>query len=178
MKTTPILLLLAAFAAMAVQPNFVRSTVYDVDGSGNNLVSTSYSDGLGRQIENKVKISNESDRVACTFYDDAGRPDSSTKAFIDLANLDSYLPGDLGTLNGAGGPLRDQYPADLNPFSYTKYSDDPLSRVIEQNGPGEDYTDNPVKTWYFGVFRGTYLVSVRKVPIFEIRLPTLLNKAD
>jgi hypothetical protein len=156
MKTTPILLLLAALAAMAVEPNYVRTTIYSVgkDGSGSpaNLQSTSYSDGLGRQIQSKLRISATEDRTACTFYDEAGRPDSSTKAFIDhSANAGLFLPGDLGTLNAAGGPLRDRYPADLNPFSYSKYSDDPLSRVIEQNGPGEDYTANPVKTWYFGV---------------------------
>jgi YD repeat-containing protein len=156
MKTTPILLFLLTLTVFAVEPNNVKTKVYKVgkDGTGTetNLVSTTYSDGLGRQIQSKVKIDDTHDRTACTFYDDAGRPDSSTKAFIDQStNAGSYLPGDLGTLNATGGPLRDRYPADLCPFSYSKYSDDPLSRVIEQNGPGARYATNASKSWYMGV---------------------------
>lgn len=134
MKITPIFLLLTAVAAVAVEPNFVRTTVYTVgkDGSGNDadLVSTTYSDGLGRQIQSKVKVSATQDRTACTFYDDAGRPEFSTKTFINSGTYAGvYLPGDLATLNGTGGALRDQYSTDTKPYSYTKYSEDRKSVV-------------------------------------------------
>jgi hypothetical protein len=155
MKTT-FIILLSALMVMAVDPNYVRSTVYQVgkDGSGNatDLISTSYSDGLGRQIQSKLMIDDTHDRTACTFYDDAGRPAFATKAFVDVTNPGMYQPWSLNELidNDPAGPLWTQY-NDANPYSYTIYSDDPLGRVIEQNGPGEDFTSNPVKTWYFGI---------------------------
>jgi hypothetical protein len=39
----------------ALEPDYIRTTVYNVDGNGNNLVSTVYS-GLGREVQSKFKI--------------------------------------------------------------------------------------------------------------------------
>lgn len=154
------LMILGATHINAVEPNFVRSTIYNVgkkDGVDNNLVTTDYSDGLGRQIQAKVKIDDTHDRTVCTFYDEAGRPDASTNAFIDGTRPGLYLPGTLEDINTTGGPLQSIY-NDSKAYSYTKYSNDPLSRVIEQNGPGEQFQGNAVKMWYFGVSKDNLLI--------------------
>jgi YD repeat-containing protein len=153
MKTIPIILL-SALAVLAVEPNNIKTTIYKVGKDGavvKDLVSTTYSNGLGRQIQSKLKIDATRDRVSCTYYDEVGRVDTVTKAFIDQQKPGKYLEADLEKLNDeTTGVLRLQYD-DANPFSYTKYSLDPLSRVVEQNGPGEDYTANASRSWYMGV---------------------------
>jgi hypothetical protein len=85
------MVLLVSSGVMGVQPNSVQTTTYDVDGNGSDVVTTEYSDGLGRSIQSKLKISDTiisgvaepRDRVTCTFYDDAGRPEYTTKSFVD-----------------------------------------------------------------------------------------------
>jgi hypothetical protein len=63
-------ILLFVSLAAAVEPNFVRTTVYGVGQNGTaNIVATDYSDGLGRSIQSKVKIDDTTDRVSCTFYE-------------------------------------------------------------------------------------------------------------
>lgn len=160
------ILISGAASVNAVEPNYIRSTVYSVgkDGSGNDkdLVTTIYSDGFGRQIQSKVMIDGGKDRVSCTFYDEAGRPDKTTKAFVDEVTPGTYLSKSFTELiDETNGQLRKQdgYNNDENPYFYTKYSDDPLSRVVEQNGPGEDFTDFPIKTYYFGIKKATYPLS-------------------
>ena len=58
----------------AVQPNFVQDSLFNVDGQGSTIISTEYSDGLGRSIQSKLKLHDDTDRVSCTYYDSAGRP--------------------------------------------------------------------------------------------------------
>lgn len=148
-----ILLYVLSFAINAAEPNFVKTTVYKVGKNGatdKDLVTTDYSDGLGRQVQSKLKIDDTHDRTSCTFYDDAGRSETTTKVFVDGIRSGSYLPGTLAEINTPTGPLQSKY-NDPKAYSYSKYSDDPLSRVIEQNGPGQRFSGNAVKTWYFGV---------------------------
>jgi YD repeat-containing protein len=150
----------------AVEPNFVKTTIYNVgkkSGTDVNLVTTDYSDGLGRPIQSKLKIDDTHDRTSCTFYDDVGRPDTVTKTFIDEKRPGSYLLGTFSEINSATGPLQSKY-NDTKAYSYSKYSDDPLSRVIEQNGPGQKFINNAVKTWNFGVSKETKTITTTNGP--------------
>jgi hypothetical protein len=150
--------LLAAMAGWvgAVEPNYVRTTTYDVDGivngggnSDNDVVTTEYSDGLGRSIQSKLHLKPDlsatpqvpaRDRVSCTFYDEAGRPQFSTKAFVDLQQPGAYLNGSLHDA-AIEGQLTTQYPVSKYPYNThlyneTYYWDDPLGQVKTVEGPG------------------------------------------
>ena len=73
----PGVVLLFAGILLAVEPNFVRSTVYKVGKDGSdadvNLTSVEYSDGMGRKMQTKTDLNNGSDRTVCTYYDELGR---------------------------------------------------------------------------------------------------------
>ena len=90
-----VLLAAAVRAVNAVEPNYVRTTTYDVDGAGSNVETTEYSDGLGRAVQWKLKLNDTKDRVSCTYYDEAGRPKISTKSFVDEINEGQFLPGEI-----------------------------------------------------------------------------------
>ncbi|MBN1602930.1 MAG: hypothetical protein JW915_15080 [Chitinispirillaceae bacterium] len=145
----------------AAEPNYVRSRVINVDGDGNDVVSTGYSDGLGRSIQSKLQLSSGRARVVSTFYDDAGRPYLSTKPFIDKTENQNtlYTPGDFAEINGT---LNDStnYASFItsgdNAYAYseTEYHDDPLGRVKRAGSPGEDYhlgSGHFTASWSFGV---------------------------
>ena len=139
--------------AVAGEPNYVRITICKVgkkSGADNDLVTTTYSDGLGRHIQAKVKIDDSHDRTVCVFYDNAGRRDTSTNAFIDDTRPGSYLEGTFGKINAPDSPLRTIY-NDSRAFSYSRYAQEPQSRIVEQNGPGEQFEHNPAKLWRLGV---------------------------
>ncbi|NLE02935.1 MAG: hypothetical protein GX640_23955 [Fibrobacter sp.] len=185
-------LLLLALSAAAVEPNYIRTTVYKVGKDGTtdaNLTTTTYSDGLGRQLQTKVGIADDKDLTICTFYDAAGRPFISTKPFIDQANTGLYLPGTLEQINASAsqnssaGPLRAQYASydennDGDPKAYSKtfYSDDPTGRIIRSVAIGDKYQGNSsadevkrsTQVWVFGMKRveqeincSTYKVKVK-----------------
>jgi YD repeat-containing protein len=135
-----------------VEPNFTRTKIYDVDGKGNNTVSTSYTDGLSRGIQSKVQLSSTGDRVSCTYYDEAGRPSLATKPFIDTINNGRYLPGTI-TDSLVRVQLETGNAHDTCAYSETKYRDDPLGRVRTTVGPGEKYREYGDTAWTFGVSR-------------------------
>jgi RHS repeat-associated protein len=149
-------LLLCAFSFVSAQtttPNCIETTVYKVDGSSNNLVSRSYSDGLGRSIQSQ-SLDNATNNaiVTGTEYDDAGRPVKSVKTFPYAGNTSlDYISGDLPDMANSyyayGGTKKD------SAYTSTQYYDDPLGRVKAAGAPGRNFTAtaHPVKSWYFGV---------------------------
>jgi YD repeat-containing protein len=149
------------------EPNYVKSVTMNVDGSNSNVVSYSYTDGLGREIQNKVRIDATKDLVTCVFFDDAGRPVKATKPFVDgpvtispappvpppppvpSPTLGKYLPGSFDDINNILKAQYSQYndataPAPSDPYAYTEtnYYNDPLSRAKESFPPGATYRKN------------------------------------
>jgi hypothetical protein len=176
-----IIVLLFSLAAIAVEPNFVKITTYGVGtnslGVSQDMVTTEYSDGLGKNIQSKVSLSSTKDRVSCTFYDNAGRQKYVTKPFVDATSVGSYLEGDSATINSDGGVLQQQYPISAVgypnhrfAFSSVDYYDDPLNRVKESGTPGAGTRagqGHSTKVWYFGVgLDGRYFFS-NETYIFE-----------
>ena len=136
--------------AFAVQPNYVQDTLFNVDGSDSKVISTGYSDGLGRGIQTKLKLDAAKDRVSITYYDEAGRPDTATRTFVDTVNEGSYLPGAV-TDDAVKVQLEKSNLNDTCAYSRTEYWDDPLGRVKKSVGPGADFTDEYGRSWTFGV---------------------------
>ncbi|MBN1576040.1 MAG: hypothetical protein JW913_05780 [Chitinispirillaceae bacterium] len=143
-----------AYGVAAVQPNYVKTTTYDVNYSGDDVITTEYSDGLGRSIQTKLRLGGDRDRVSCTFYDEAGRLKYVTKPFVDYQNKGVFLPGsiiDNGVIdNVLEQQLYDQY-TDIRAFDEFDYWDDPLGRIQSKRGPG--LGTSPGYGWIFGVGR-------------------------
>ena len=193
--------LLAAIAGWvgAVEPDYVRTTTYDVNGivdasDENDVVTTVYSDGLGRQIQTKLKLAPdesetppiERDRVTCFFFDDAGRPAFVTKPFVDDESPNTYLAGELHS-SAIEGQLEDQYPVADFPnnehlYTETEYWDDPLSQVKTVLGPGRTVDFGFPRSWTLGVSIDEVLGGVGEYTIEDIGIVTfengIINKFD
>jgi YD repeat-containing protein len=148
----------------AAEPNYVRSRVINVDGAFHDVVSTQYSDGLGRSIQSKQRLSETQARVVSTFYDEAGRPYLSTKPFIDKAanSVDLFTPGDFNeiksTINASAYYYAFTSGGTIDAFAYSEseYYDDPLGRVKRAGAPGWDYrleSDHFTSSWTFGIVK-------------------------
>ncbi len=143
------------------EPNYVRSTIKDVDGSGSDIITTGYSDGLGRSIQSKLQLSGGKARVVSTFYDNAGRPYITTKPFIDkTGNLNTlFTPGDFDEINNTintSAYYSGFITTGTNAYAYSEseYYDDPLGRVKRAGAPGVYYhlgSDHFTASWSFGV---------------------------
>ncbi len=137
--------LAAGLSAHAVEPNYVRTKTHHPDDVV--ITGTSYSDGLGRRIQDQVKI-NDPDYsgksiITGQTYDDAGRPHRSIIPFVhDI--VESYLETDLVNTAKAT-PHRDDAP-----YSEITYYSDPLQRVKKTGSPGVQYTidKHGTETWY------------------------------
>jgi len=149
----------------ALEPDYIRTTVYNVDDSGSNLVSTVYS-GFGREVQSKFKIDNEKDRVVATFYDKLNRKRFVTKPFIDTVFKGSYLPGDFGSINNF---LKETYKSFDNlagdPYAYSEiqYYSDQSGRVKVSGAPGVNNrigSGNEKRSWFFGVSLDTLSISL------------------
>jgi hypothetical protein len=163
---TPLAMLAACVCVWATEPNYVRTKVFqinDIGNSGDSAVSTSYSDGLGRDIQsqaifNSVTGNKDTSIVTGTYYDAAGRDSVTVKPFaynVTNAFLEDGGPGaklmnkandyyDNSTFGEAGG---------TNAFSETRYYDDPLSRPMILAAPGDSFcigNGHTTKFWYFG----------------------------
>jgi len=144
------------FSVAAVQPNYVETTIYNVDGAGSDVVSTDYSDGLGRPIQTKLKLADDRDRVACTYYNDVGRKEIETKPFVDSIQAGSYLPGDI-TATDVAEQLGAKYQHDDHAYYETKYWDDPSGTPKQVLPPGRnnDVAENNqniyTRSWTIGV---------------------------
>ncbi|KMQ49622.1 RHS repeat-associated core domain protein [Chitinispirillum alkaliphilum] len=145
------------------QPNYVRTTVFGVgkDEAGDlkDLVSTVYSDGLGRQIQSKTIIDDNRELVTSTFYDASGRVQYVTNPFVDIHFPDRYLDVTFSDLNRSDSPLWLQYSNygdNPQPYHEKDYYSDPLNRTRKLGAPGAEYSiesTNHSMFWYFGVNR-------------------------
>lgn len=162
-----VLVLFLVCIVNGAEPNFVRSTIKNVDGATppHDVISTDYTDGLGRALQSKLQINSGSmsgrARVVSSFFDNAGRPYLTTKPYIDLTtnSKDLFTPGDFNAIN-AILDNSDNYSAikgtDPSAYAYSEsqYYDDPLGRVKRAGAPGIDYrlgSDHFTSSWTFGV---------------------------
>lgn len=152
------LVLMLSGTICAQAPNYVKSTTFNV-GQGQNLVTTTFTDGLGRELQTKVSLNDGKDLVTCTFYDNVGRQKYVTKPFIDAVSPGTYLDHTFEELSGEDGLLYNQYTHLANggnPFAYSEneYYSDPLGRVKAVGAPGLEYSlnqDHHSRTWYLSV---------------------------
>lgn len=149
-----VLLVLSANISAQNPPNCVRNIVYnvgkDADGKNLDLISKSYTNGLGQEIQGQTRISGSLCMISTQEYDERGRPWKSYKPFLASTGL-TYFTGDpeeaaksfYSEIEGGEKGF---------PFSETQYYDDPLGRVKAAGAPGFDYSigQHPVKTWYIG----------------------------
>jgi RHS repeat-associated protein len=156
--------MLSITATQAQEPNFVRSTVKNVDNNGTDLVSTSYTDGLERNVQNQVKSLTQA-IVSNTIYDAVGRVDKVVLPYAHPfgQNAHTFLPPDetgQSWVNEAIDYYNPKYTAPAvgtTPFSRTIYDDDPLGRPREKSMPGDTFAINgpfgqhTTKSWYFGI---------------------------
>jgi YD repeat-containing protein len=163
----------------AAEPNYVRSTIFNVDGAAtpSNIITTEYSDGLGRSLQSKQQLSAGKARVVSTFYDEAGRPYLTTKPFIDKStNLNTlFTPGDFTEINGTlnNSDNYDDFLVSGSAYAYSEmnYYDDPLGRVKRAGAPGADYrleSDHFTASWSFGVKNAgteTFTVDVSNIDV-------------
>jgi|GEM_PF-1712480 len=172
-------MVLGLFAAIAAaEPNYVETTSYDVDGNGNNVVATEYSDGMGRTIQTKLKLAPDTsssspvsrDRVSCLYYDSAGRLSVATKSFVDNIYGGQYLPGTLTDPN-VKSQLEASNGYDTRAYSTTEYWNDPYSRVKRTLGPGDSLDYGWARSWTLGVGLDTlfpYYVFYGETPVATI----------
>jgi hypothetical protein len=171
-QTLILTLSLAIGTIYAGEPQNIRTTVFDVDAVGSDIVSTTYSDGLGRTLQKQTAVSSMENLVTSTIYDAAGRADTVVLPFVHTYGqaANAFIPnGDAlnSWVNRAKSYYTNvyspQYPAEvvgITPFSRTAYDDDPLSRPRETSVPGDTFAINgpfgqhTTKTWYFGVTGG------------------------
>jgi YD repeat-containing protein len=147
------------------EPNFVRTTIFGVDWNAHdphNVVSTDYSDGLGRSIQSKLLLYSGQARVVSSFFDDAGRPYLTTKPYIDKTTnpVGLFTPGDFNEINAIIDNFDSYYSTikntDPSAYAYSElqYYDDPLGRVKRAGAPGIDYrlgSGHFTSSWTFGV---------------------------
>ncbi len=137
------------------QPNFTKVTTYSDDGNS-PLISTTYTDGLGRVTESQIKLYGKVDAdalVTDNVYDNTGRlqktylpaPAATGGGYVGIESVESAARVYYG-IAGEGG--------NAEGFHYfeTEYSLDPLGRVVRKGGPGREYSidGNPAQYWYFG----------------------------
>jgi YD repeat-containing protein len=170
--------ILSEFSSNAAEPNYIRSQSFMECGLGagtiiNSLLSSDYSDGLGRNLQTRVELSSTRSLINFSEYDDAGRLSKSWKGFPytfpgskEFTSAPFIAPTPCPTPCSATA-----YYNDAAPYSASVYSDDPLSRVQAAGGPGKKYLpavlqptptpqpsdDHGVYSWYFGRVNATPL---------------------
>ena len=149
--TVPLLGLFLAVStsSSSVQPNYTKTTVYDVNATGDDIETKSFVDGLGRALQTQIRVSEDTALISAQEYDDAGRPSKSYKSFTHQTDLDYLSADEVPTKAEKAYRL---VPGGENgyPYSETRYYNDPLSRVKAAGAPGSDYSNHPVNSWYLG----------------------------
>lgn len=130
--------------------NYIHTRTYTQAGGGRYLDVIQYFDGLGRPIQTAQRgiTPFTKDLVTQQEYDGFGRESYiwlpaaisgnngnfiATKSVVESASRQTNVNGTT---------------ADQRPYSYPEYESSPLSRVIKQYGPGQEWNNAPIKTDY------------------------------
>ena len=105
-------------------------------------MTTSYVDGFGRTVQTVVRGGGgtaDQDLVQFTSYDALGRADTAFLPYSTTVATGAYRPDSrqqqAAFYQAANDPIVDSN----YPFSQVRYENSPLSRVLEQGGPGADW---------------------------------------
>lgn len=142
---------------IANQPTYVRTLINQVFNDNYPMITTTYFDGLGREIQSQLLKSYARSITSGTYYDAIGRPFKQTK----LANIQTifsrYIPmNDQALIEKANEFYDDQGLNTDHAFREMEYFEDPLTRTHAIGMPGEEFSlDNSdehySKVWHFGV---------------------------
>ena len=155
MKKKSCLLLIALLAlacianAQSITPNYVKTTVYmDEANPPATNITTTYTDGLGRELQTHV-VGGNVPLVVAKEYDEVGRLTISTKAFSATGAGANFLDDPLGKVKA-------YYNDEPHAYSEISYSKDPLSRITETQGVAatSQFGGRSSRIWYFGVVPG------------------------
>ncbi len=105
-------------------------------------MSTDYIDGLGRTVQSVSRGAGgtaSQDVVQFYHYDALGRVESSYLPYATDAATGAYRPEAEQEQNSFYKDASNQVVNDNFPFSATRYETSPLSRVLEQGAPGQDW---------------------------------------
>ncbi len=100
-------------------PNFVRTTSYPNSDGSNPVISTTYTDGLGRTLQTHSRFGS-TDIISAFEYDDAGRPYHTWRPYSGSTEYDPSYAANVQSVYGG---------VCSNPYDETIYYQDPLSRV-------------------------------------------------
>ncbi len=167
--TLAIVLVSSIAVAQTTSENYVKSTVYQVETTTGNVSSNddkiesiSYFDGLGRPMQS-IGIragGNKQDIITPVVYDGFGRQDKDYLPYSRTSSSLNYQEQNTTFFNNLNTQYSTKYPNDINasmpnPYSEKYLESSPLSRVLEQGAPGEDWavnkssdSDNTIKFEY------------------------------
>ncbi len=154
--TLAIVLVSSIAVAQTTSENYVKSTVYQVETTTGNVSSNddkiesiSYFDGLGRPMQS-IGIragGNKQDIITPVVYDGFGRQDKDYLPYSRTSSSLNYQEQNTTFFNNLNTQYSTKYPNDINasvpnPYSEKHIESSPLSRILEQGAPGEDWAVN------------------------------------
>ena len=158
MKKTLIILSLITFHFVGFSqsplPNYVQVTtphqsVTDLNGvdqlsSNQKSVSRSYSDGLGRTIQNVVFSGDQpgKDIVQPVEYDNLGRALKSYLPYSTSSNSDNFYPDAINeqlSFYSNSSNLSNGLPQSAMPYALSLTNNSPFDQLIEAGSPGSDW---------------------------------------
>ncbi len=154
--TLAIVLVSSIAVAQTTSENYVKSTTYQVETTTGNVSSNddkiesiSYFDGLGRPMQS-IGIragGNKQDIITPVVYDGFGRQDKDYLPYSRTSSSLNYQEQNTTFFNNLNTQYSTKYPNDINasvpnPYSEKHIESSPLSRILEQGAPGEDWAVN------------------------------------
>jgi len=120
-------------------PNYLTTTTHR--DASSTIISKTYLDGLGRQIQSQTNQGSGSIKTA-TLYDNLGHPEKAILPFYHSTQAYNSNPlASAITDYSTHKPYSESASSDVGsyPYSQSEYDSDPLSRVTKQAAPGTAY---------------------------------------
>lgn len=155
-------LLCSVWHGYAKQPNYIRTTIHNIDADSQNVVTTDYFDGHNRKIQSKQLLNGGRSKVVSTFFNAASQPYLTTRPFIDTSSnpFYSFTPGNFTAINKILDN-NDNYrkyikTGDTTAYAYyeIEYMNDPFNRIKRNSAPGADFklgSGHHTGIWTFGI---------------------------
>lgn len=163
-----ILYLAGATVAQTNSQNYVLSRTMLNENSTSYMDRIEYYDGLGRlfQTVQKDVTPQKNNLINLSEYDEAGR---EVKNWLPVYSSYTYL-----SASGFSSIALNNYGSNSRPFHQSVYESSPFDRIVEQYGPGEVWSNNPVVTGYLLNNSSLPLSCIR----YSINGETLINNGN
>ncbi|HEX2959430.1 MAG TPA: hypothetical protein VHO70_21530, partial [Chitinispirillaceae bacterium] len=94
-------LLSSVWHGYAKQPNYIRTTIHNIDADSHKIVTTDYFDGHNRKIQSKQMLNSGRSKVVSTFFNASSQPYLTTMPFVDTSSNPFYslTPGNFSAIN-------------------------------------------------------------------------------